>query len=101
MESYLISPYQIIKTSKPSSSIASGFSLVFLADHEWEQLPKLLTTTHEKLGTERFTEITEICPAASAAATSGCAAARRTQAVYPTAAPRVMRVLWISQARGL
>ena len=43
----------------------------------------------------------EIVPAASAAATSGCAAARRTHAVYPTAAPLVIRVLWISQARGL
>ena len=43
----------------------------------------------------------EIVPAASACAISGWAAARRTQAVYPTAVPRVMRVLWISQARGL
>ena len=42
-----------------------------------------------------------IVPAASAAATSGCAAARRTHAVYPTAAPFVTWVLWISQARGL
>ena len=40
-------------------------------------------------------------PAASAAATSGCAAARRTHAVYPTAAPLVTWVWWISQARGL
>ena len=43
----------------------------------------------------------ETVPAASAAAISGCAAARRTHAVYPTAAPLVIRVLWISQARGL
>ena len=42
-----------------------------------------------------------IIPAASAAAISGCAAARRTQAVYPTAAPLVTWVLWISHARGL
>ncbi len=43
----------------------------------------------------------EILPAAMAAAISGWAAARRTHAVYPTAAPRVMRVWWISHARGL
>ena len=42
-----------------------------------------------------------IVPAASACAISGWAAARRTHAVYPTAAPLVIRVWWISHARGL
>ena len=40
-------------------------------------------------------------PSASAAATCRCAAARRGHAVCPTAAPLVIRVLWISHARGL
>jgi len=40
-------------------------------------------------------------PEASTVATSGCAAARRTHAVYPTAVPLVTLVRLISQARGL
>ena len=36
-----------------------------------------------------------------AATTAGCAPARLAQAVRATAAPLLIRVLWISQARGL
>ena len=39
--------------------------------------------------------------AASAATTAGCVTVRRAQAVCPTAAPGVIRVWWISHARGL
>jgi hypothetical protein len=43
----------------------------------------------------------ETCPAASAASTRGCVAARLAQAEWPTAAPRVMPVRWISQDTAL
>ena len=43
----------------------------------------------------------ETSPAASAASTRGWVAARLAQAVCPTAAPRVIPVWWISQARAL
>ena len=43
----------------------------------------------------------ETSPAASTPNTSGCATARFSHAVYDTAAPRVIPVLWISHARGL
>lgn len=40
-------------------------------------------------------------PAASAAATSGCSASRRTHPTAPAAAPRVMRVRQRSHVRAL
>ncbi len=43
----------------------------------------------------------DISPPASAATTCGCATVRLAHAVCPTAAPLVIRVLWISHARGL
>jgi hypothetical protein len=43
----------------------------------------------------------ETCPAASAAITRGWVAVRLAQAEWPTAAPRVIPVRWISQDTAL
>jgi hypothetical protein len=43
----------------------------------------------------------DTCPAASAAITRGCVAARLAHALCPTAAPRVIPVRWISQDTAL